>query len=272
MTSALQTLPRSTPTGREAHGAPSASAPLALRRWATAAYGSLAYLLFLGTFLYLVGFVTGQVVPVSVDSGRAAGTAEALLVDGAFLALFALQHTIMARRAFKRRWTRIVPTEVERSTFVLVTCAILIAMVWQWRALPGVVWHVEGAPALALWALCALGWAMVLLSTFLIDHFELFGLRQTLTFALRHAPREPRFRERALYKLVRHPLMLGFLIAFWSTPHMSRGHLFFALMCSAYILIGLRIEERTLVAAHGDAYRDYQRRVPMLVPFARRTS
>ena len=243
-----------------------------LSRALSLAYGAGTYVLFLGTFLYMIGFVAGVFVPKHIDSGALAPLGEALLVNGGFLALFAIQHTIMARPAFKRRWTRIVPPQVERSTFVLITCAILIGMVASWRPLPGVVWHVDGTLATALWVLSGLGWGTVLVSTFLIDHFELFGLRQVVMHALGRRAEAPRFRERALYRMVRHPLMLGFLVAFWATPHMTWGHLFFAAMCTGYILVALQIEERTLVELHGDAYRDYRRRVPMLLPLPRRSA
>ena len=251
----------------ETSGAPRSSLT---GRAASLLFGSLTYALFLGTFLYVIGFVTGVLVPKDINSGQGAPLGESLLVNGGFLALFAIQHLIMARRAFKARWTKIVPVQVERSIFVLVTCAILIGMMWQWRPLPGVVWHVEGAGAILLWSVAALGWATVLLSTFLIDHFELFGLRQVVLHALGRPYEAPQFRERALYKLVRHPLMLGFLLAFWSTPTMTWGHLFFAGMCTGYILLGLQVEERTLVSLHGDSYRDYKRRVPMLLPSLRK--
>ncbi len=239
-------------------------------RVASLVYGSLAYVIFLGTFLYAIGFVSGLVVPKTVDGGAPAPLLEALLVNGGFLALFAVQHTIMARRAFKRWWTRIVPPQLERATFVLVTCAILCSMFWQWRELPGELWRVGGPAAWILRGMSFLGWGLVLLSSFLIDHFELFGLRQVVRHFLGRAPEAPHFRERSLYRMVRHPLMFGFLLAFWATPVMSMGHLFFAAMCTGYILVGIQIEERTLIAEHGEAYRDYQRRVPMLLPTGRR--
>jgi protein-S-isoprenylcysteine O-methyltransferase Ste14 len=245
--------------------------PSTASRVASLAYGALAYVLFLGTFLYAIGFVTGLVVPKTVDDGARVSLAEALLVNGGFLALFAVQHTIMARKAFKRRWTRIVPAQVERSTFVLVTCAILIGMFWQWRHLPGTLWAVSGPMAWFLQGAAFLGWGIVLFSSFLIDHFELFGLRQVVRH-FRGLPAEaPHFRERSLYRMVRHPLMLGFLLAFWATPVMSMGHLFFAAMCTGYILFGIQVEERSLVAEHGDSYLDYRRRVPMLLPLRRRS-
>ena len=247
-----------------------AATPSLASRLLSLAYGSAVYALFLGTFLYMIAFVGGVLVPKHIDSGAAAPLTTALLVNGGFLALFAVQHTIMARRGFKRRWTRIIPGQVERSTFVLATCLILIGMVWSWAPLPAVVWHVEGAAAVALWTLCGLGWAIVLVSTFLIDHFQLFGLRQVVLHALGRREEQPRFVERGLYRWIRHPLMTGFLIAFWSTPHMTVGHLFFAATCTVYILVALSIEERSLIAEHGERYLVYKRRVPGLVPRPRR--
>lgn len=246
-----------------------ASLPSLIGRLASLAYGSLTYALFLGTFLYMIGFTTGAFVPKDINAGPVVPIGRALLINGAFLALFAIQHTIMARPAFKERWTRVVPKHLERTTFVLITCAILIGMVAQWQPLPGVVWKVGGSGAIALWAIAAIGWGTVLVSTFLIDHFELFGLRQVVMHALGRPHQQPRFRERALYKVVRHPLMLGFLVAFWATPLMTWGHLFFAVMITGYVLFGLQVEERTLIKLHGDGYRDYQRRVPMLLPLRR---
>lgn len=251
---------------------PAASAPSrsTLGRSLSLVYGLGIYGLFLGTFVYVMLFVLGWFVPTDIHGGREASLTEALLVNGSFLALFAVQHTIMARTAFKRWWTKFVPQQIERTTFVLTTCLILIGMVWQWRAMPGTVWQVEGVMAHVLTGISLVGWGMVLLSTFLIDHFDLFGARQVVRY-FRGLPAEgPRFRERSLYKHVRHPLMLGFLIAFWATPMMSVGHLFFSVMCTGYILVGLQIEERTLVGEHGQSYRDYQRRVPMLIPLRRK--
>lgn len=249
--------------------APAASAA---GRLASLLFGGLVYLFFLGTFLYAMGFVNGLVVPKTVDDGARVPLLEALLVNGGFLALFGLQHTIMARISFKRVWTRIVPAHLERSIFVLVTCLILSSMFWQWRHLPGMAWELHGPVAWLLRGISFAGWGIVLLATFLIDHFELFGLRQVVRHFLRRAPGGPPFVERSLYRYVRHPLMTGFLIAFWATPVMSMGHLFFAAMCTAYVLVGLQIEERTLIALHGESYRDYRRRVPMLLPLRRPVS
>lgn len=267
------TLPASTlPSARSTARAAAPTRPVAslASRAGSLAYGTLAYVLFLGTFLYAIGFVMGLVVPKTVSDGARVGLGEALLVNGGLLALFAVQHTIMARRAFKRRWTRIVPVQIERATFVLVTCAILITTFVQWRHLPGALWELDGPAAWFLHGVSLLGWGIVLYSSFLIDHFELFGLRQVVRHFLGKEPAAPTFRERSLYRRVRHPLMLGFLLAFWATPAMTMGHLFFAAMCTGYILVGIQIEERTLIAEHGDAYRDYQRRVPMLVPLGKR--
>jgi len=250
--------------------APAAAAsPLA--RAATLAFGVLAYLAFLVTFLFAIGFV-GGFAPLTVDAGRAAPLGEALLVNAAVLALFALQHTIMARLAFKRVWTRIVPPALERSVFVLATCLVFATIFTQWRALPGVLWQIEGPAAWLLHAVSAFGYGLVLLGSFQIDHFALFGLAQTWRhFRGLEAP-PAHFEERGLYRRVRHPLMLGFLIAFWATPTMSVGHLFFAAMVTGYILIGTHIEERTLIAEHGEAYRAYRRRVPGILPRLRRAA
>ncbi|HVS11838.1 MAG TPA: isoprenylcysteine carboxylmethyltransferase family protein [Planctomycetota bacterium] len=271
-TSSPATEPRSTARRPAAAPAPQLARASRASRVASLLYGSLAYVLFLGTFLYAIGFVTGLGVPKTVDGGARVPLGEALLVNGGLLALFAVQHTIMARRAFKRRWTRIVPQVIERATFVLVTCAILIATFWQWRHLPGTLWEVQGPLAWFLNGASFLGWGIVLFASFLIDHFELFGLRQVVRHFLGRPAEAPRFRERSLYRMVRHPLMLGFLLAFWATPVMSMGHLFFAAMCTGYILVGIQIEERSLVAEHGESYLDYRRRVPMLLPLPGRRS
>ncbi len=241
-------------------------------RLATLAYGVGVYAFFLFTFLYMIGFLARAVVPKHIDSGVPGALWPSLLVNGAFLAAFAVQHMIMARPGFKARWTRIVPAAAERSTFVLATCLILCAMVWQWRPLPTELWHVDGVAAWLLWGLSGLGWCTVLIGTFLIDHFELFGLRQTVSHALGRPLKKRAFVERSMYRIVRHPLMVGFLIAFWATPVMTVGHLFFAAMCTAYIVVGVRLEERDLIAAHGEAYLDYRRRVRGLIPLPKRVA
>jgi protein-S-isoprenylcysteine O-methyltransferase Ste14 len=241
----------------------------AVSRALTLVYGLGTYLFFFCTFLYLIGFVGNWVVPKGIDDGTPAGsTGAAIAINVLLLGLFALQHTIMARPAFKEVWTRWLPRHVERATFVLFSTAILAFMAWQWRPLPVPVWRIDNAlPAALLVGISLAGWGIVLGSTFLIDHLELFGVKQSVAYALGRKHGHPMFKERLLYKWVRHPLMLGFLIAFWATPTMSQGHLLFAIVTTAYVLVGLQIEERTLVYLHGEQYRDYQRRVPMLLPF-----
>lgn len=238
----------------------------------TLLYGAGTYLFFFCTFLYLIGFVGNWVVPKGIDDGTpAASTGAAVAANIVLLGLFAVQHTIMARPAFKHVWTRWVPWPVERSTFVLLSTAILAVMAWQWRPLPEPVWRVESPLAAGVLAAASLaGWGMVLVSTFLIDHFELFGVKQAVSHALGRPLEPPTFRERLFYRWVRHPLMLGFLIAFWATPTMSQGHLLFAGVTTLYVLIAIQIEERTLVYLHGEQYRSYQRRVPMLLPLGSR--
>jgi protein-S-isoprenylcysteine O-methyltransferase Ste14 len=241
-----------------------------MRRTIYLLYGLTAYALFLVTFLYAIGFVADALVPRAIDDGPQAPLVLALVIDAALLSLFAIQHSVMARRGFKRWWTRVVPWPIERSTFVLFTNVVLGLLYWQWRAIPDLVWEVSNLPARTLlWALSGIGWAMVLVSTFIIDHFDLFGVRQVVAHFRGKSDPEPRFKVSSLYRLVRHPLMLGFLIAFWATPRMTVGHLFFALMTTGYILVAIQLEERDLVAVHGADYLEYRRRVPMLLPVRR---
>ncbi len=235
-------------------------------------YGGIAYLAFLAAFVYAMGFVGNVAVPKPIDAGgTTTPPVQAILINAALLMVFVIQHTVMARPGFKRWWTRYVPPAIERSTFVLAASAALALVMWQWRPIGGTVWQVEaGWLRWVLIGLSAGGWALVLYASFLIDHFDLFGLRQVwLYFRGRPYTHHP-FVERSVYKYVRHPLMLGFLIAFWATPHMTVGHLVFAGLVTGYILMGVTFEERDLVRHLGAAYLEYRRRTPMLLPWRRR--
>jgi methanethiol S-methyltransferase len=234
------------------------------------AYGVTSYLIFLGAFLYAIGFVGNLIVPKSVDSGTGGPTGFAVLVDSVLLALFAVPHSVMARPAFKRVWTRFVPPPIERSTYVLFSSLVLGFLFWQWRPVVSIVWHV-GNPG-GRWLLHAvfwIGWAIVFVSTFLIDHFDLFGLRQVYFLAAGRPYRPVEFKTVGFYRYVRHPVMTGFLIAFWATPTMSAGHLLFAVATTAYIIIALRFEERDLELYYGEPYRAYRRSVGLLLPLPR---
>jgi protein-S-isoprenylcysteine O-methyltransferase Ste14 len=244
-------------------------APL-LFRLLTLLYGGISYLIFFGTFLYAIGFVGNLVVPKPIDSGSQVSPAEAIGVNLLLLGLFAVQHSVMARPGFKGWWTRFVPPQVERSTYVLVSSLLLDLLFWQWRPMPGAVWKVEPPVATVLWALFGVGWVLVLISTFLIDHFDLFGLRQVFLFATGRPYSPPPFRTPALYGFVRHPIMLGFLIGFWATPTMTWGHLLFTVMTTAYIVIGISLEERDLRHAFGGTYEEYRQQVSMIVPWFKR--
>jgi protein-S-isoprenylcysteine O-methyltransferase Ste14 len=234
-------------------------------RIAALIYGLASYLVFFLSFVYALAFI-GNYLPNSLDAGAESGLAQSILIDVALLSLFAVQHSVMARPAFKRWWTTIVPVSCERSTYVLLSSLVQILLFWQWRPITMTIWHVDGWPATALTTIYWLGWLITLTSTYLIDHFELFGLRQVFD-ALRGAmARAPVFRTPLLYRFVRHPLLLGFMLAFWAAPHMTAGHLLFAVLSTSYILVGVRLEERDLVAQFGATYEQYRRRVPMLMP------
>jgi protein-S-isoprenylcysteine O-methyltransferase Ste14 len=239
-----------------------------MSRFAVLAYGVLCYLVFFGTFLYAIGFVGGLPLPTSIDAGPEASPVEAILVDAALLGLFAVSHSVMARPAFKRWWTRLVPPPVERSTYVLFSSLALALLFWQWRPIPGIVWEAnEPFVRLPLLALFWLGWIIALVSTFLINHFDLFGLRQVWLYARGQPYQPPAFQKPIVYRWVRHPIMLGFLIAFWATPRMTWGHLLFAVATTGYIFVGILLEERDLLHAHGDTYAAYRRQVSMIVPW-----
>jgi protein-S-isoprenylcysteine O-methyltransferase Ste14 len=234
-------------------------------------YGVAAYMASLVTLLYLVAFSGNLLAPNSVDFGAATPWIEAVLTDLLLLALFAVQHSVMARSSFKRWWTRVVPAAVERSTYLLATCAALALMIRFWVPIDApVVWRVEHRAGVALlWGLFACGWLLALVSTFLIDHFELFGLRQVFARLRQRAAPDVRFKTPLLYRYVRHPLYTGLLLTFWSVPVMTAGRLLFALGTTAYILIGIAFEERDLVREFGDRYRTYREQVGMLIPRAR---
>ncbi|MDI3258304.1 MAG: NnrU family protein [Sinobacteraceae bacterium] len=235
-------------------------------------YGIGCYVVFFLTFLYAIGFVGDLPLPKTIDRPAIAAATgwQAWIIDLVLLGIFAVQHSGMARRGFKIWLTRWLPTAAERSTYVLLSSLALILLYWQWRPLAGTVWNAPAGWSVGvLWGLFALGWLLVLSGTFVISHFDLFGLRQVWLYARGRKYAPPEFKEGLYYRLVRHPLMLGFLIAFWATPKMSVGHLLFSVATTGYILLALQLEERDLLAAHGESYRDYQRRVPMLCPWPR---
>jgi len=238
-----------------------------LKRLTFFAYGLAAYLVFLGTFLYAIAFVGGFVVPTGLDGAPSSPLGQALAIDTLLLAVFAVQHSVMARRWFKEWWTQIVPWSIERSTFVLFASLALLLLFWQWRPIGVEIWSV-GNPFIrgVLWALFAAGWGTVLVVTFLINHFDLFGLRQVWLPLVGRPYTRIEFRMPAPYRVVRHPLYFGFLLAFWMTPTMTLAHLVFAMATTAYIVLAIQFEERDLISEYGSVYEDYRRRVPMLLP------
>jgi protein-S-isoprenylcysteine O-methyltransferase Ste14 len=244
-----------------------------MRKLLAALYSILVYVLFLAVFLYAIGFVENVLVPKSIDSGRSGSVAGSLLIDAGLLLLFAIQHSLMARPGFKRLWTLIVPWDIERSTFVLFASLLLALVCWQWRPLPQSVWSIEDPIAgKALLVVSWSGWGLLLWSTFLISHFHLFGLSQGFARLLGRKLPEPAFVTPFLYMWLRHPIYAGFILAFWAAPHMSLGHVFFAVTTTGYIFVGIWFEERDLIAHFGDRYRQYRATVGMLVPRIRLAS
>jgi protein-S-isoprenylcysteine O-methyltransferase Ste14 len=241
-----------------------------MTRFVAFLYGVIAYVAFFGTILYAIGFVEGLVVPKTIDIGGEAPLAEALIVNLLLMSVFAIQHSLMARKQFKAWWTQFVPRSVERSTYVLFSSLALMLLCWQWRAMPTVIWQIaDGTTAHAVLALSLAGWVIVFSSTFMINHFELFGLHQVANNLSGQPMPALKFKTPMLYKVVRHPIYLGFIIAFWAAPTMTAGRLLFAAVTTAYILVGIALEEHDLVDLFGDDYRRYRERVGMLVPWRR---
>ena len=240
-----------------------------MKRFAVFVYGVACYAAFFGTFLYAIGFLGNFGVPKSIDSGPAGPVGPAIAIDGALLALFAVQHSVMARPWFKRAWTRLVPEPAERSTYVLASSAALVLLFWQWRPIEGDVWNLDGGAAAAVTVIYGFGLLLVLFSTFLINHFDLFGLRQVWLYLQGLPYTNLRFRTPMLYRFVRHPLYVGWLLTFWAATEMSAARLFFAVMTTAYIFVAIRFEEADLITLHGDPYRQYRAQTPMIVPSLR---
>ena len=234
-------------------------------------YGTISYLLFFGTFLYAFGFVGNLFVPKSIDGTPRVPLAQAILINSSLLLLFALQHSIMARPAFKKKWTKIIPEQAERSTYVLLSSLCLILLIWQWQPMGGFIWRIEAPIAKTILTILFItGWMIVLISTFMINHFDLFGLRQIWFYFLGKKYEPLHFRIPFFYKYVRHPLYLGWLIAFWATPVMSAAHLLFAVLTTGYILTAIKFEEKDLITHFGERYLNYRSGVPKIIPFTKK--
>jgi protein-S-isoprenylcysteine O-methyltransferase Ste14 len=249
------------------HNGPAQTTSSLAARSLVLGYGVLAYLIFFGTFLYAVGFIAQLVVPKTINSGATASTGQALLINLALMSLFAVQHSGMARQSFKKLFAAFASPALERSTYVLLASLSLVLLFWQWRPITAIVWEIE-TPMAAYAAVAGsfAGWLVVLYSTFLISHFELFGLTQVVSHFAGRLAEPMKFRTPGLYRLIRHPIYLGFIIAFWSTPTMTLGHMLFATVTTAYIFVGIWLEERDLVTLFGDQYRHYRQKVAMLIP------
>jgi protein-S-isoprenylcysteine O-methyltransferase Ste14 len=234
-------------------------------------YGVVAYVIFLYAFLYAIGFVGNFIVSKSIDTGTESPMLTSIIINALLLSVFAIQHSVMARPTFKKAWTKIIPTAMERSTYVLLSSLALLLLYWQWQPMTQVIWNIEGRMAsTAITVLFFIGWTIVLLSTFMINHFELFGLEQIYNNLKNKSSKPLTFTTRFFYGIVRHPIMLGFLIAFWATPRMTVGHLFFAVMTTLYIYISVKyFEEKDLRKFLGEDYNEYMKNVPMLIPFTK---
>ena len=234
-------------------------------------YGVIAHVGFLAVFMYLVGFLANFAVPKTVDSGDPGPFGIALAVNVLLLAIFGIQHSVMARQGFKRWWTRVVPQHLERSTYVLISDLLFVLLIWQWQPMVGVVWQVDQPVAtMILWGLFGIGWLTVVLSSFMINHFDLLGTRQVYLHLIGKEYSSLDFKTKGFYNVVRHPIMVGWIIAFWATPQMSMGHLVFAIGTTVYILIAIQIEERDLISFHGESYKKYIHKVAMILPFMKR--
>ncbi len=233
-------------------------------------FGSISYTIFFGAFLYWVGFMINFMVPKGIDTGESTSHTVAFVINTTLILLFGLQHSIMAREGFKKFITKAIPQAAERSVYVLVTSLLMLFIFWLWQPIPVTLWSFESeAVSLFLYGMFALGWVILLISTFLINHFELFGLQQIYTNLRKREMKNPKFQTPFLYKLVRHPMMIGLLIAIWVTPEMTLGHFLFSTLMSLYLIVGIQYEEKDLVKVFGEKYREYQRRVPAVIPFTR---